>query len=268
MVLRFHKYQGTGNDFIMVDQRDIKYIHHFETQLIKTLCDRRFGIGADGLILLENSPGNDFRMVYFNADGHEGSMCGNGGRCILAFARTLGIFDKATTFDAVDGVHSGKVQSDGTIGMQMRDVNEIISIDKNTHELNTGSPHYVIYLNNLPVNVKLEGANIRYSDKYKKEGINVNFVVEKSVNKLEAATYERGVEDETYSCGTGVTAIALSYAYKHNLLGKNEIFIDMKGGELRVTFVREGMENFTDIWLSGPAEKVFEGTFSLNAKLA
>ena len=263
MKIQFHKYQGTGNDFIMIDQRKTTYIPTDAIKLIENLCNRRYGIGADGLILLENAKNSDFRMVYFNADGREGSMCGNGGRCIVSFAKSLDIFQSKTVFDAIDGIHYGNVMENGTISIKMKDVDELKTIDNEVFELNTGSPHFVRYVAALPHDVKSAGAAIRYSNKYKDEGINVNFVFEKDKNQLFVATYERGVEDETYSCGTGVTASALCYAHKHNLIGKNKIYTSMKGGDLMVSFNVESSFKFADIWLTGPAQKVFEGTINL-----
>lgn len=259
MILHFHKYQGTGNDFIMVDQRKTKYLNHEDYTTIERLCDRRFGIGADGLILLEEEHGYDFKMVYFNADGKQGSMCGNGGRCIIAFAHALGIFKAETNFIAVDGPHHGKIKSDHVVSLQMQDVHKVKRLGYDIFELNTGSPHYIAFCNNIPQNVVSEGQKIRYSDDYQKEGINVNFTKVSDKNKLEVATYERGVEDETYSCGTGVTAAALSYGLKNNLIGTNSIQIKTKGGHLEIQYHHLGSEGFTNIWLSGPALKVFEG---------
>lgn len=145
MKLHFHKYQGTGNDFIMVDQRNRQYLHHDDHKTIRQLCGRRFGIGADGLILLENAVDTDFRMIYYNADGGQGSMCGNGGRCILAFAHDLGVFQKECIFSAIDGDHQGKIDEQGIVSLHMQDVNHIQRMDNDTYELNTGSPHYVTF---------------------------------------------------------------------------------------------------------------------------
>lgn len=261
MIIPFHKYQGTGNDFIMVDQRNHQYLNYDDQQIIEHLCHRRFGIGADGLILLENATGADFRMVYFNADGREGSMCGNGGRCIIAFAHALNIFRKETIFLAVDGKHQGKINDDGTVSLHMQDVKSIERLDENIFELNTGSPHYVLFCNEIPNDIVTEGAKIRYNNKYKKDGINVNFV-KFSDDGLVVATYERGVEDETYSCGTGVTAAALSYGEMLNKHGKSAISIKTKGGNLKITFERDH-PLLSNIWLSGPAEMVFEGKYEL-----
>lgn len=263
MKVHFYKFQGTGNDFIMIDQRVERYIHDTDHKIIAKLCDRRFGIGADGLIFLENADGVDFKMVYFNADGHEGSMCGNGGRCIISFAHLLGIFDKETKFSAIDGLHYGLLNDDSTVSLQMKDVLEIKKTDSHSFELNTGSPHYVCFLNEIPTDIKTQGMKIRYNDEYKTDGINVNFTKILETDSLQVATYERGVEDETYSCGTGVTAAAISYCHQFNQKGSNEIKVQTKGGLLKVRLFTENNNVFSDIWLTGPAELVYEGSFSL-----
>jgi len=262
MSIIFHKYQGTGNDFVMIDQRDKTIVDHKNAKLISLLCDRRFGIGGDGLILLENSDKRDFRMVYFNADGRQSSMCGNGGRCLVRFAHALGIFEKHTTFEAIDGLHEGKLNDDSTISLLMSDVKKIKYINSNSYELNTGSPHLVTFCENLPSDIKIEGAKIRYSDEYYLEGINVNFVQNED-SLINVATYERGVEDETYSCGTGVTAAAIAYAVHNHLKGDVTIQIKTKGGPLSVSFVRIGEFEFNHIWLTGPAVSVFTGKIDL-----
>lgn len=258
MSITFHKYQGTGNDFVIIDHRGKKIIDHENAKLITFLCDRRFGIGADGLILLENSDDHDFRMVYFNADGKQSTMCGNGGRCLVQFAHSLGIFKNQTTFEAIDGLHEAKINEDSTISLQMSDVNKIIPLNNNTYELNTGSPHYVAFCDNLPEDIKTEGAKIRYSDRYASDGINVNFV-QPSADVIQVATYERGVEDETYSCGTGVTAAAIAYAIQNHVKGEVTIQIKTKGGPLSVSLVRINDSDFKNIWLKGPAVAVFTG---------
>lgn len=258
MELFFEKYQGTGNDFIMIDQRATKYIDHDDQQFIAHLCDRRFGIGADGLILLENSIHNDFKMVYFNADGRQSTMCGNGGRCIVKFAHHLNIFNTEAVFDAIDGEHKALINEDKTISLQMIDVNDVQILDPKTYELNTGSPHYVAFCDQMPENIKSAGSTIRYSPKYNQQGINVNFV--KNIpDGLEISTYERGVEDETFSCGTGVTAAALANAIRSNIYGRIEYPLKTKGGQLKVSFFRNQDSSFTDVWLIGPAERTFGG---------
>jgi diaminopimelate epimerase len=262
MNINFQKYQGTGNDFIMIDQRESQAIEHHQTSQIALWCDRRFGIGADGLILLEKSDIADFKMVYFNADGRLGSMCGNGGRCIIAFAKSLNIFETDTTFEAADGLHAGKVNHDGTVSIQMTDVHQISGRDENAYELNTGSPHYIIFCDQIPHDIKTAGATIRYNDHYKKDGINVNFLKINGLNQLSVATYERGVEDETFSCGTGVTAAAICYASVTGLNHKQTIGVSTKGGQLDVSFDAHTAQQFTDVWLRGPAQKVYDGSIS------
>lgn len=250
--MKFYKYQGTGNDFVMIDNRDLSF--NKDKNLIAQLCDRRFGIGGDGLILLENDEDTDFRMVYFNSDGGESTMCGNGGRCLVAFAHFLKIFDKKCTFNAIDGLHEAEI-NDGIVKLKMINVSEI-QRDKDNFVLNTGSPHFVQYVSDIEnFDVYFNGNKIRNSENYKKEGINVNFVEEISDNELFVRTYERGVEDETYSCGTGVTASALSYLQSKNI---GEVKIKTLGGNLKV-YADKNENGFSNIWLEGPAKQVFSG---------
>jgi diaminopimelate epimerase len=265
MNLFFQKYQGTGNDFVMIDDRANKFDAK-NTKLVEKLCNRRFGIGADGLILLQNDEKADFKMVYFNADGKEGSMCGNGGRCIVAFAHSLGIFAEKTIFNAVDGLHEADMK-DGIVSLKMKDV-DAVEIGEDFYWLDTGSPHYVAYVHQLAdFEVFNRGKMIRYSDRFKEKGTNVNFVERIGDNSLSVRTYERGVEDETLSCGTGVTACAIAESYANpamngisNLgLGLDfEIKITVLGGNLSVAYHKTGNQ-FTHIYLRGKAEKVFEG---------
>lgn len=250
--MKFYKYQGTGNDFVMIDNRDLSF--NKDKNLIAQLCDRRFGIGGDGLILLENDEDTDFRMVYFNSDGGESTMCGNGGRCLVAFAHFLKIFDKKCTFNAIDGLHEAEI-NDGIVKLKMINVSEI-QRDEDNFVLNTGSPHFVQYVSDIEnFDVYFNGNKIRNSENYKKEGINVNFVEEISDNELFVRTYERGVEDETYSCGTGVTASALSYLQSKNI---GEVKIKTLGGNLKV-YADKNENGFSNIWLEGPAKQVFSG---------
>jgi diaminopimelate epimerase len=253
--LHFHKYQATGNDFIIMDNRN-QSIKNMDEAKIKLLCDRRFGIGADGLMLLENLPNFDFKMVYYNSDGRESSMCGNGGRALVQFAKSLHLIDKECNFLAVDGPHFAKISVDG-IALQMIDVHTIEK-DHDAYVINTGSPHYVEFVQNVrSMDVYEHGKKIRYSDTYSKVGINVNFVEILGKNQLFVRTYERGVEDETLSCGTGVTASALAYAQQMNL-GSGSINIETLGGKLSLDFQKSG-DSFNQIFLNGPAQKVFEG---------
>lgn len=296
-MMEFFKYQGTGNDFVMIDNRDLQFPK--DRALIEKLCDRRFGIGGDGLILLENaketfssfrieekkvadpdSSANevqsenseistptlkgaisefpDFKMVYYNSDGNESTMCGNGGRCIVAFAHFLDIFEDRTTFIAIDGLHEAEIRN-GIVKLKMGDVNSIKNLDGN-FELNTGSPHFVKFVDDVEnYEVYTNGNEIRNSATYKTEGINVNFAEEISDGEIFVRTYERGVEDETYSCGTGVTASALVF-----MKGKNQTSVNVKvlGGNLKVYADKDG-DSFKNIWLEGPAKQVFRGKIDL-----
>lgn len=253
----FFKYQGTGNDFVMLDNRSLNFPKK-DIDLVAFLCHRRFGIGADGLILLENDPHYDFRMVYYNADGREGSMCGNGGRCIVAFAHFLGIIADETQFIAVDGPHSASVDGD-TISLKMQDVSELAK-KPNATFLNTGSPHHVQLVEGLEnFKVAREGAKLRYGI-YGENGCNINFVEQAAENTFSVRTYERGVEDETLSCGTGVTAVALAMHDLGKIQG-NQVQIRAVGGDLRVNFeYSDG--RYTQIYLTGEAKQVFKGEIS------
>jgi diaminopimelate epimerase len=257
MKLHFYKYQGAGNDFILIDNRK-NTVNHANPQLIKHLCDRRFGIGGDGIMFLQNREDYDFEMIYYNADGQPSSMCGNGGRCIVAFAKYLGIIDSETNFLAVDGPHYAKISASGDwVSLQMIDVNEIIN-DGDAYVLNTGSPHYIQMVEGLKEkNVYRDGYAIRNNDTYKAKGINVNFV-EPVAGGYFVRTFERGVEDETYACGTGVTAAALAMAKHNHQKGHIDTPIKVLGGDLNIRFDYDG-ETFKDIFLEGPAVKVFEG---------
>jgi diaminopimelate epimerase len=256
MIVHFHKYQGTGNDFVVLDNRKHEYASLTSDQ-IRRLCDRRFGIGADGLMMLNEKAGYDFEMKYFNADGREGSMCGNGGRCITKFAYHLGIHRIDYKFWAVDSDYEAEIDTDGTVSLKMKDVSQVKK-KNGDFILNTGSPHYVkIVTDVMNEDVYKKGRDIRYSKDFEEEGINVNFVEQAGDDEIIVRTYERGVEDETYSCGTGVTAAAL--VCYHNENGFNEVEVKTLGGTLSVEFDRQDDDNYTNIWLSGPAEKVFEG---------
>jgi diaminopimelate epimerase len=256
MQVQFHKYQGTGNDFIILDNRDGKY-NTITNDHVRRLCDRRLGIGADGLMLLNEKKGYDFEMKYHNSDGKESSMCGNGGRCIVKFAYNLDIHKSEYKFIAVDGEHIAEIDTDGTVSLKMIDVDQIKKF-KGDFILNTGSPHYVKLTNDvMDMDVYKKGHEIRYSKDFEQEGINVNFVEQAEEDKIIVRTYERGVEDETYSCGTGVVASAL-ICY-HNENGYNDVEVKTLGGGLTVEFDRLDEGKYVNIWLCGPAEKVFEG---------
>ncbi len=257
MQLTFFKYQATGNDFIMVDNRHGNFPKN-DTKSIRRLCHRRFGIGADGLILLETDKSTDFRMVYYNADGLEGSMCGNGGRCIAAFANHLGVAGHEQVFRAVDGVHRAQISGSG-IALQMQDVPQIHTRPKYFF-LDTGSPHHVqIWEDWEALDVEKEGKRLRYG-LYGEKGSNINFINPLQEGRFQVRTYERGVEGETYSCGTGVTAVALAMSEAGRLAG-SEAILETLGGTLRVRFRKEG-GRFTDIWLEGPADLVFKGSLT------
>ncbi len=256
MKATFYKYQGTGNDFIFIDNRENKFPKN-DIKLIEKLCDRRFGIGADGLILLEDDSQTDFRMVYYNSDGNQSSMCGNGGRCIVAFAKSLGVISNESTFIATDGLHDATIFDDGIISLQMKNVDQV-KIEKDYVFLNTGSPHHVMVVEDLDTyDVKGNGAKIRYSELYGKAGSNVNFIKQVSDDHFRLRTYERGVEDETYSCGTGATAAAIAM----NAIGKtnsHNIKLDVEGGKLEVSFDKVD-DRYINVFLKGPATFVFEG---------
>ncbi len=255
MTINFYKYQGTGNDFIIIDNRNKSF--EIDNNLIKKMCDRRFGIGADGLMLLENHNNTDFRMVYFNSDGYEGTMCGNGGRCIVAFANKLGIIKNKTKFIAVDGVHYAEI-NDGLVSLKMLDLKQIERINDD-YFLNTGSPHYVKFVDEFnKINVYNEGKRIRNNDTFKAKGTNVNFA-QLTGNIIKVGTYERGVEDETLSCGTGVTAVAIC-AYIESDKKINNFDIETKGGNLNVSFDNKN-NLFENVWLTGPATFVFSGEY-------
>ncbi|GAB3954662.1 diaminopimelate epimerase [Spirosoma harenae] len=259
MNFNFFKYQGTGNDFVLIDDRDQTFPAS-DQALVERLCHRRFGIGADGLILLQNDPEYDFRMVYFNADGAEGSMCGNGGRCIVRFAHDLGLFESETRFRAVDGEHIAVVCEED-IFLKMSDVSDIENREGLTF-LNTGSPHVVRFEDDLEMlEVVEEGRSVRYDTRFQPGGTNANFAQVIDGNTLFVRTYERGVEDETYSCGTGVTAVAL---VAHQQLDMADpVFIRTLGGNLRVSFNPLGNGQFDNIYLIGPAKRVFSGMITV-----
>lgn len=255
MKIQFYKYQGAGNDFVVIDNRKM-LVDKTDHALINRLCDRRFGIGADGLMLLQEKAGYDFEMVYFNADGYEGTMCGNGGRCIVAFAHFLGLIKESTKFWAIDGEHIANVINPEYINLKMSDVNEV-EANKDYYFLNTGSPHYVAFVNGIEeLDVFNTGKAIRNNERFKAEGTNVNFVEEIN-DRLLVRTYERGVEDETLACGTGITACAIAASLQTGEV-KTEYEVKALGGELKVRYKKDG-DAFNDIWLEGPAKQVFEG---------
>lgn len=258
----FYKYQGTGNDFIMLDGRSKKFVLPSEKQ-INQLCHRQFGIGADGLIVIVKSNDYDFEMLYYNADGKPGSMCGNGGRCTIAFAKKLGLIKNQCKFIAYDGLHEGKIDSKKNIvNLKMSNVQGIKAHGKDV-ELNTGSPHYVVFKKAIEqLDVFNEGKKIRYNNTFHKAGINVNFV-EIANKHLLVRTYERGVENETLSCGTGVTAAAIAFACLEKNKKKYQIKIHTPGGKLSVNFKTSDHQLFTEVYLSGPATMVYQGEINI-----
>lgn len=256
MKFRFEKYQGTGNDFVMLDNLSGEYNDLSIKQIIQ-ICDRRFGVGADGLIKINAHPNLDFEVDYYNSDGSK-SFCGNGARCAVAFAKTLGVIEKDTHFNAIDGDHQAQISGE-TVALNMHNVSSV-NQSFDTFELNTGSPHFVKFVPHLEnENIVETGRLVRFSDQYKNEGINVNLVEELLTDSIKISTYERGVEDETLSCGTGATACALVVGYKKNQLGDNKVFVEVKGGNLLVEFTYLGNGKFTNIQLIGPAKFVFKG---------
>jgi len=266
--IHFQKWQGAGNDFIIIDNLNNQVVT-LNSQLISRLCDRHFGIGADGLMLVGPSKEYDFEMIFYNSDGLPAEMCGNGGRCIAAMASQSGIFSNKTTFLTTDGPHEAEVIRKDWIRLRMIDIKNIERV-KIPHEeyqtkedaifLNTGVPHLVVYVNDIDsVNVETTGRKLRYLDRFLPAGINVNFVKIEGQTLL-VRTYERGVEGETLACGTGNVAAAVATAWSLNS-GLSEYHCVALGGQLKVSFNRTSKNQFTDVWLEGPAVKVFEGTF-------
>ena len=261
MKVKFYKYQGTGNDFVILDNRKGDF-NDLTTKQIHRLCDRKFGVGGDGLMMLNEKKGYDFEMLYYNADGRPGSMCGNGGRCMIRFVSDMGSHKYTYKFLATDGEHEAEIDQHNTIRLKMNDVNKIDEHSSYTL-LNTGSPHFVKFVTDIMnVDVVETGREIRYSKKFADEGVNVNFVEGISQDSIFVRTYERGVEDETLSCGTGVTAAALLSA--HNPLGFNRVDVETLGGKLSVEFNKVSDTEFNNIWLCGPAEFVFTAEIEID----
>lgn len=260
MEVKFVKYEGAGNDFVLIDTR-VDQPQSLDRQQIAAICDRHFGVGADGLMMLGKADeGFDFSMRYFNSDGGESTMCGNGGRCIVRYADDLGIGSNEKRFAAIDGIHHATINSDDTITISMIDVDQIEQVEEGWL-LNTGSPHLVI--DNRTYNTE-EARALR-----QKYNCNVNYVDLLDTDPAEFGhdleivirTFERGVEDETYACGTGATAaaIALTHAYGKLPTATPELItIITGGGTLRVGFRKIG-NSYKNVTLSGPARKVFCG---------
>lgn len=255
MQFPFIKYQGTGNDFVIIDNRALLFPKD-DVSLIEKICARRFGVGADGLMLVENADGYAFRMVYYNSDGRQSTMCGNGGRCIAAFSVSQGIAPKEGQFIAIDGPHDYSFTEDGQVRLKMIDVSEV-ERSGNDLIMDTGSPHFVRFTTDVSgCDMVQIGKSVRYSDRFRDGGINVN-IVALNDDQVQMRTYERGVEDETYSCGTGTVAVALSVAIEKDM-SSGTVPISSRGGDLKVHFRRDG-NSFKDIYLEGPAVEVFSG---------
>lgn len=253
----FHKYQATGNDFILIDNRH-QVFPADDVELVKKLCNRKFGIGSDGLILIESSNDSDFNMVFYNPDGSQ-SLCGNGSRCAVNFSKDLGIIKNNTNFMTFDGIHHASIEGD-IVNLTMHDVQNVTHMSDGMF-IDTGSPHYTQFVAKTEgFDVVEEGRKIRYGGLFHAEGVNVNFIQVKNSNKIYVRTYERGVEDETLSCGTGVTASAIAAGFKG--VG-TEVNIVTLGGELKVRYNKGENGSFNKIVLSGPAEKVFEGEIEI-----
>jgi len=256
MAHTFQKYHGAGNDFILLDNRSGTF--QPDKNVIEEMCKRRFGIGADGLMLLEKASEYDFSMRYYNSDGRESTMCGNGGRCMVAFARSLGLIDRQTTFLATDGPHQASIQDDGRVSLKMQDINEVRH-HQGHDVIDTGSPHYIVWVHDPgQVRVLDEGSAIRHDPDISPDGVNVNFVTMAENGHIHIRTYERGVEDETLACGTGSVAAAIS-AHLRKPSDKSSYIIHALGGDLGVEFQEDEQGIFREVWLTGPAQWVFEG---------
>lgn len=257
MKIPFYKYQATGNDFILIDNRSGEF--SFSVDQIKKICDRKFGIGADGLMLIEKDSQLDFNLVYYNSDGSQ-SLCGNGSRAAVNFVSYLNMINGHTAFNAYDGKHEADLQAGNIVRLKMNDTKNISQVG-NDLNIHTGSPHYIQFVQDVKhFAVFEEGKKIRYNDTFKEKGINVNFVELLPNNTIFVRTYERGVEDETLSCGTGVTAAALAASTKGYT---SPVSIKTLGGELSVEFKKTSAGTFEDIFLVGPAVQVFSGTITL-----
>ncbi len=259
--MEFHKYHGAGNDFIMIDCRQINETV-FHQRLVSFLCDRHFGIGADGLILLLDNKESDFRMKYFNSDGLEGTMCGNGGRCITAFARNLGIINDKADFTGIDGSHFANILEPELVSLKMIDVDSI-AVFEDGFLVETGSRHFVTIRENISdLDVYNEGSEIRHQKRFGKAGTNVNFIQHTSLNSFKIRTFERGVENETLACGTGSVASAITSWFVQKP-DKSSYSIEATGGILQVRFTPRENGTFTDVWLEGPVKVVFKGQITI-----
>lgn len=268
MRLPFAKYHGAGNDFVLVDDRAGAWAPHEHAAAIAWLCARHTGIGADGLLLLRHDPTRAaaaLEMVYYNADGAPSSFCGNGSRCFVAFARELGLVEPGETFPfrANDGLHRGRLGADGRVAVSMRIAAGVTRLGEREDHVDTGSPHFIRWASELPTgDIAPAARRVRYGEAYAETGVNVNFATEEGPGRLAVRTYERGVEGETLACGTGVTAAALSFADRHALTGRLHVDVRALGGELGVRFTRSAGGELDDVWLTGPARRVFGGEVS------
>jgi len=258
--LRFQKWQATGNDFVIIDNRD-GILTDLSSKWISRICDRNFGVGADGFMFIQNHPNLDFEMKYYNADGNEAEMCGNGARSIIGFAKKNGIISDSTGFKTIDGIHHGWIIGKDQYRVKMVDVNAIKENDKGVF-LNSGVPHLIIFTKDPDqIDVLKQGKEIRYSKEFAPKGTNVNFI-NYSDKILRMRTYERGVENETLSCGTGAVASSIATEYINNF-GKSTYDVQVPGGKLKVSFKRTNKDQFQEIYLEGEAKMVFEGIIKL-----
>lgn len=261
MLIPFFKYHGAGNDFIIIDDRK-SVTSDFTQKVINFLCDRHFGIGADGLILLKDSDKADFRMIYYNSDGKEGTMCGNGGRCITAFAERLGLIKESTEFIGIDGMHQATVLGDGNYSLKMIDVTRVDRM-ADGYLIETGSKHFVKFKEEIhTIDVYNDGKTIRHQGRFGEDGANVNFIEYQGDNSISIRTFERGVENETLACGTGSVAAAIT-TYLNYPTDNCSYTINALGGILKVDFKVDEGTSFHDIWLSGPARFVFSGEIEI-----
>ena len=257
MKLKFEKYESGGNDFILLDNRKSEY--HLTSNEIKKFCNRNFGVGSDGLIILKSSIIADIKMSYYNSDGKPSTLCGNGTRCLFSFSLSLGIIEKSAKIETTEGVYIATISDRNLVSLKMKNINNIILFDDKAY-LNTGSPHHVEMTKDLnKIAVKKIGSSIRFSDRYSPHGTNVNFCKKISDKKFEIRTYERGVEDETLSCGTGATAVAIA-VHVMGLTTQNEITILTRGGELIISF-EKSETGYRNIYLEGPTRFVFKGEY-------
>lgn len=265
MKIKFYKYQATGNDFIIIDAREENLV--LEKKDIQFLCDRHFGIGSDGLIIFGNSDKADFSMQFFNPDGSGGMMCGNGGRSIVKFASDKGVISDSCSFIAPDGLHFATINND-IISLKMTNPT-LLQRFEDGYYINTGTSHFVVFEEDLnKINIIEKGRSIRYDERFSHyNGCNVNFVEEISLNNIRIRTYERGVEDETLACGTGICAAALTYSIEKGLKnGKHTINISAKGGDLQVEFEKKSDNSLSEVYLIGTANNVFEGEIEISKK--